>query len=60
MSDHALVRDIRYAVRRLLRDGRLTAAAVLIPGLAIGANTAISTRKACLPLDDGSAEAYTT
>jgi predicted permease len=36
-----LVRDTRYAVRRLVRDWRFTAAAVLILGLAIGANTAI-------------------
>src|SRR5262245_6921868 len=37
----ALGRDIRYGVRRLVRDWRFTAAAVLILGLAIGANTAI-------------------
>src|SRR5687767_12054005 len=37
----ALVRDTRYGLRRLLRDWRFTAAAVLILGLAIGANTAI-------------------
>jgi hypothetical protein len=37
----ALARDTRYAVRRLLRDWRFTTAAVLILGLAIGANTAI-------------------
>jgi predicted permease len=37
----ALVRDTRYAIRRLLRDWRFSAAAVLIIGLAIGANTAI-------------------
>jgi predicted permease len=37
----ALVRDTRYGIRRLMRDWRFTAAAVLILGLAIGANTAI-------------------
>jgi macrolide transport system ATP-binding/permease protein len=37
----ALARDTRYGVRRLVRDWRFTAAAVLILGLAIGANTAI-------------------
>jgi predicted permease len=37
----ALVRDTRYGVRRLVRDWRFTTAAVLILGLAIGANTAI-------------------
>jgi hypothetical protein len=37
----ALVRDTRHAVRRLARDWRFTAAAVLILGLGIGANTAI-------------------
>src|SRR5437868_5577391 len=37
----ALVRDTRYGVRRLARDWRFTAAAVLILALAIGANTAI-------------------
>ena len=37
----ALARDTRYAVRRLVRDWRFTTAAVLILGLAIGANTAI-------------------
>jgi hypothetical protein len=37
----ALVRDTRYAVRRLLRDWRFTAAAVVILALGIGANTAI-------------------
>src|SRR5687768_8247665 len=36
-----LVRDIRYGLRRLIRDWRFTTAAVLILGLAIGANTAI-------------------
>jgi predicted permease len=34
-------RDTRYGIRRLMRDWRFTAAAVLILGLAIGANTAI-------------------
>jgi predicted permease len=37
----ALARDMRHALRRLVRDWRFTAAAVLILGLAIGANTAI-------------------
>jgi putative ABC transport system permease protein len=37
----ALARDTRYGLRRLVRDWRFTAAAVLILGLAIGANTAI-------------------
>ena len=37
----ALARDTRYALRRLVHDWRFTAAAVLILGLAIGANTAI-------------------
>ena len=37
----ALVRDTRYAVRRLVRDWRFTAAAVVILALGIGANTAI-------------------
>jgi predicted permease len=36
-----LWRDTRHAVRRLARDWRFTAAAVLILGLGIGANTAI-------------------
>src|SRR5688572_6145458 len=37
----ALARDTRYGLRRLVRDWPFTAAAVLILGLAIGANTAI-------------------
>jgi predicted permease len=37
----ALVRDTRQGARRLVRDWRFTTAAVLILGLAIGANTAI-------------------
>jgi len=37
----ALVRDTRHGLRRLVRDWRFTIAAVLILGLAIGANTAI-------------------
>jgi macrolide transport system ATP-binding/permease protein len=36
-----LARDVRYGIRRLIRDWRFTTAAVLILGLAIGANTAI-------------------
>ena len=36
-----VVRDVRYAARRLARDWRFTAAAVLILGLGIGANTAV-------------------
>jgi predicted permease len=35
------VRDTRYGLRRLVRDWRFTTAAVLILGLAIGANSAI-------------------
>ena len=41
MTVHALVRDIQYAIRRLARDWRFTAGAILILGLGIGANTAI-------------------
>jgi len=37
----ALARDTRYGLRRLMRDWRFTTAAVLILGLAIGANAAI-------------------
>jgi predicted permease len=37
----ALARDTRHGLRRLVRDWRFTTAAVLILGLAIGANTAI-------------------
>src|SRR3954470_3053880 len=37
----SVARDTRYAVRRLLREWRFTAAAVVILGLGIGANTAI-------------------
>jgi len=37
----AFLRDTRHALRRLVRDWRFTAAAVLILGLGIGANTAI-------------------
>ena len=37
----ALARDLRYGLRRMGRDRGFTAAAVLILGLAIGANTAI-------------------
>jgi predicted permease len=40
-SVDALVRDVRQGVRRLRRDWRFTAAAVLILGLGIGATTAI-------------------
>ena len=36
-----LMRDARHGVRRLVRDWRFTAAAVLILGLGIGANTAL-------------------
>jgi putative ABC transport system permease protein len=36
-----LLRDTRHAVRRLVRDWRFTAAAIVILGLGIGANTAI-------------------
>jgi predicted permease len=41
VSIDALLRDTRHAARRLVRDWRFTAAAVLILGLGIGANTAI-------------------
>ena len=41
IGPHLVLRDTRYAVRRLARDWRFTAAAVLILGLGIGANTAI-------------------
>jgi putative ABC transport system permease protein len=37
----ALLRDSHHAVRRLARDWRFTAAAIVILGLGIGANTAI-------------------
>jgi macrolide transport system ATP-binding/permease protein len=37
----ALMRDTRHGLRRLVRDWRFTTAAVLILGIAIGANTAI-------------------
>src|SRR5688572_25495072 len=37
----AFVRDTRHGLRRLVRDWRFTTAAVLILGIAIGANTAI-------------------
>jgi predicted permease len=37
----ALARDTRHGLRRLVRDWRFTTAAVLILGIAIGANTAI-------------------
>jgi predicted permease len=37
----ALARDMRYGLRRLVRDWRFTTAAVLILGVAVGANTAI-------------------
>ena len=37
----AIVRDTRHTARRLMRDWRFTAAAVLILGLGIGGNTAI-------------------
>ncbi|HEU4618321.1 MAG TPA: ABC transporter permease, partial [Gammaproteobacteria bacterium] len=37
----AAARDARYGLRRLVRDWRFTAAAMLILGLAIGADTAI-------------------
>ena len=40
LVDH-LRRDTRHAARRLVRDWRFTASAVLILGLGIGANTAI-------------------
>jgi predicted permease len=53
----ALVRDTRHGVRRLIRDWRFTGAAVLILGLAIGANTAIfSVVNAALFRDKGFAD----
>jgi hypothetical protein len=39
IGPHLVLRDTRYAIRRLARDWRFTAAAIL--GLGIGANTAI-------------------
>jgi predicted permease len=41
LAIEAFMRDLRYAARRLVRDWRFTVAAVVILGLAIGANTAI-------------------
>ncbi len=53
----ALARDTRYGLRRLVRDWRFTTAAVLILGLAIGANTAIfSVVNAALFRDQGFAD----
>jgi putative ABC transport system permease protein len=53
----ALARDTRYGLRRLMRDWRFTTAAVLILGLAIGANTAIfSVVNALLFRDQGFAD----
>jgi predicted permease len=53
----ALARDMRHALRRLVRDWRFTTAAVLILGLAIGANTAIfSLVNAVLFRDQGFAD----
>ena len=53
----ALVRDTRHGLRRLVRDWRFTTAAVLILGLAIGANTAIfSVVNAALFRDQGFAD----
>ena len=53
----ALARDMRHGLRRLVRDWRFTAAAVLILGLAIGANTAIfSLVNAVLFRDQGFAD----
>ena len=40
-SVDAVVRDVRQGARRLMRDWRFTAAAVLILGLGIGATTAV-------------------
>ena len=40
-SVDAVLRDVRQGLRRLMRDWRFTAAAVLILGLGIGATTAI-------------------
>jgi MacB-like periplasmic core domain len=54
----ALVRDIRHGIRRLVREWRFTAAAVLILGIAIGANTAIfSVVNAVLFRDQAAADA---
>ena len=53
----ALARDTRHGLRRLVRDWRFTTAAVLILGLAIGANTAIfSVVNAVLFRDHGFAD----
>ena len=53
----ALARDTRHGLRRLVRDWRFTTAAVLILGLAIGANTAIfSVVNAALFRDKGFAD----
>jgi hypothetical protein len=40
----ALVRDLRYAVRTLRRDAALTAFAVLIIGIGVGASTTVLPR----------------
>ncbi|HLG58710.1 MAG TPA: ADOP family duplicated permease [Vicinamibacterales bacterium] len=53
----ALARDTRHGLRRLVRDWRFTTAAVLILGLAIGANTAVfSVVNAVLFRDQGFAD----
>lgn len=53
----ALARETRHGLRRLVRDWRFTTAAVLILGLAIGANTAIfSVVNAALFREKGYAE----
>jgi putative ABC transport system permease protein len=53
----ALARDTRHSLRRLVHDWRFTTAAVLILGLAIGANTAIfSVVNAALFRDRGFAD----
>jgi len=41
MTIDALQRDLRHGVRRLIRDFRFTAAAIVVLGLGIGANTAM-------------------
>ena len=41
MTIDALRRDLRHGFRRLIRDARFTAAAIVVLGLGVGANTAM-------------------